>query len=167
MTEFDVVCLIACLLAARNMQSQSSLTQPPSQDRPTPSLGLSSSCFERINNASFFLLVFEFFFTFTMLLFVVVVKKGCVIMNFIFEISLHLKIIHYAILRIKSSGNVKELARDYKLRKETKEEYWEISCQLQAVDGQTDSLIIFSIHEFELLVEYIYLLSDLFNMIYL
>ncbi|KRY39186.1 hypothetical protein T01_8405 [Trichinella spiralis] len=108
MTEFDVVCLIACLLAARNMQSQSSLTQPPSQDRPTPSLGLSSSCFERINNASFFLLV------------------------------LHLKIIHYAILRIKSSGNVKELARDYKLRKETKEEYWEISCQLQAVDGQTD-----------------------------
>ncbi|KRX70824.1 hypothetical protein T02_16267 [Trichinella nativa] len=93
MTEFDVVCVIACLLAARNMQSQSSLTQPPSQDRPTPSLGLSSSCFERINNASFFLLV------------------------------LHLKIIHYAILRIKSSGNVKELTRDYKLRKKTKEEY--------------------------------------------
>ncbi|KRX20427.1 hypothetical protein T07_12738 [Trichinella nelsoni] len=75
------------------MQSQSSLTEPPSQDRPTPSLGF-----------------------------------------------LHLKIIHYAILRIKCSGNVKELARDYKLRKETKEECWKISCQLQAVDGQTDSM---------------------------
>ncbi|KRY83650.1 hypothetical protein T4D_5544 [Trichinella pseudospiralis] len=49
---------------------------------------------------------------------------------------LYLKIPCYAILRIKSSGNLDDLTCDYKLRGETKKEYLSISCLLQAADGQ-------------------------------